>query len=301
MIISKIINKYFKITLIMFLLLSVFTLINYNPEKVLRTNVEINNIEEVPKTEIYLLSNDDYLVKANIYLENSTLEEKAKKIIEYLKVNNKNLPKGLKGYLLKDIKVNKINIEDNNLKISFSKEFLNIENKDLVITGIVYSLNKLPNIETIEILVEDSYIENYNYKLNKEIGINKEYILNNRNNIKQVTVYYYNEINNTEYLTPVTKYINDEREKVEIIIEELSNNVPDNLIGYLSEKTKLVDFKEDNNLIILNFNKNFKSSNDIINQKTMNLIAESIFENYDINMVLFQENAQKIDFIKKKD
>lgn len=301
MIISKIINKYFKITLIMFLLLSVFTLINYNPEKVLRTNVEINNIEEVPKTEIYLLSNDDYLVKANIYLENSTLEEKAKKIIEYLKVNNKNLPKGLNGYLLKDIKVNKINIEDNNLKISFSKEFLNIENKDLVITGIVYSLNKLPNIETIEILVEDSYIENYNYKLNKEIGINKEYILNNRNNIKQVTVYYYNEINNTEYLTPVTKYINDEREKVEIIIEELSNNVPDNLIGYLSEKTKLVDFKEDNNLIILNFNKNFKSSNDIINQKTMNLIAESIFENYDINMVLFQENAQKIDFIKKKD
>ena len=91
MIISKIINKYFKITLIMFLLLSVFTLINYNPEKVLRTNVEINNIEEVPKTEIYLLSNDDYLVKANIYLENSTLEEKAKKIIEYLKVNNKKL------------------------------------------------------------------------------------------------------------------------------------------------------------------------------------------------------------------
>ena len=100
-----------------FLLLSVFTLINYNPEKVLRTNVEINNIEEVPKTEIYLLSNDDYLVKANVYLENSTLEEKAKKIIEYLKVNNKNLPKGLNGYLLKDIKVNKINIEDNNLKI----------------------------------------------------------------------------------------------------------------------------------------------------------------------------------------
>ena len=52
MIISKIINKLFKMTLIMFLLLSVFTLINSNPEKVLRTNVEIKNIEEVPKTEI---------------------------------------------------------------------------------------------------------------------------------------------------------------------------------------------------------------------------------------------------------
>lgn len=300
MIISKIINKLFKMTLIMFLLLSVFTLINSNPEKVLRTNVEIKNIEEVPKTEIYLLSNNNYLVEANIYLENSSLEEKAKKIIEYLKINNKKLPHGLKGYLLDNVVVNKINVEESNLKISFSKEFLNIENKDLVISGLVYSLTKLPNIETIEVFVEDSYLENYNYKLNKDIGINKEYLLNKRNDIKQVTVYYYTEINNIEYLTPVTKYVNDEREKVEIIIEELSNNIPDNLIGYLSDKTKLVDYQEDNSLIVLNFDKEFKSSNQIINQKTMNLIAQSIFENYDLNLVFFQENNKKIDFIKKK-
>lgn len=300
MIISKIINKLFKMTLIMFLLLSVFTLINYNPEKILRTNIEIKNIEEVPKTEIYLLSNNNYLVEANIYLESDSVEEKAKKIIEYLKVNNQKLPNGLNGYILNSVVVNKINFEDNNLRISFSKEFINIENKDLVISGLVYSLTKLPNVNTVEILVEDSYLEDYNYKLNKDIGINKEYLLTNRNNIKQVTIYYYTEINNIEYLTPVTKYVNDEREKVEIIIEELSNNVPDNLVGYLSDKVNLLEFQEDNNLMVLNFDDEFKASNDIINQKTMNLIAESIFENYDLNLVFFQENNKKIDYIKKK-
>lgn len=300
MIISKIINKLYKITLIMFLLLSVFTLINKNPEKVLRTNVEIKNIEEVPKTEVYLLSDNNYLVRANIYLESNSIEEKAKKIIEYIKINNKNLPQGLNGYLIDNVTVNKVNIEDNNLRISFSNEFLNIKNKDLVISGLVYSLTKLPNIETIEVLVEDSYLENYNYKLNKDIGINKEYLLNDRSDIKQVTIYYYTEINNIDYLTPVTKYINDEREKVEIIIDELSNNVPDYLVGYLNDKTKLVDFKEDNSIMVLNFDKEFKSSNNIINQKTTNLIAESIFENYDLNFVFFQENSKKIDFIKKK-
>lgn len=300
MIISKIINKLYKMTLIMFLLLSVFTLINKNPEKVLRTNVEIKNIEEVPKTEVYLLSDNNYLVRANIYLESNSIEEKAKKIIEYIKINNKNLPQGLNGYLIDNVTVNKVNIEDNNLRISFSNEFLNIKNKDLVISGLVYSLTKLPNIETIEVLVEDSYLENYNYKLNKDIGINKEYLLNDRSDIKQVTIYYYTEINNIDYLTPVTKYINDEREKVEIIIDELSNNVPDYLVGYLNDKTKLVDFKEDNSIMVLNFDKEFKSSNNIINQKTTNLIAESIFENYDLNFVFFQENSKKIDFIKKK-
>ena len=300
MIISKIINKLFKMTLIMFLLLSVFTLINYNPEKILRTNIEIKNIEEVPKTEIYLLSNNNYLVEANIYLESNSVEEKAKKIIDYLKINNPKLPNGLNGYILNSVVVNKINFEDNNLRISFSKEFIDIENKDLVISGLVYSLTKLPNVNTVEILVEDSYIGDYNYKLNKDIGINKEYLLTNRNDIKQVTIYYYTKINNIEYLTPVTKYVNDEREKVEIIIEELSNNVPDNLVGYLSDKINLLEFQEDNNLMVLNFDDEFKASNDIINQKTMNLIAESIFENYDLNLVFFQENNKKIDYIKKK-
>lgn len=300
MLITKIINKIFRTTLIMFLILTVFTITNESKEKVLRTNLEINNIKDIDKTKLYLLSNNNYLVETNVYINSDKLEDKINKIIEYLKINNNKIPKGLKGYLLKDIKINNINLEDNNIKINFSKEILNIKDKELVIEGLVYSLLNLDEINSIEVLVENNYLENYEYKLNKNIGINKQYILKNRKNVNKINLYYYNKINNIEYLTPVTKYINDKRKKIEIILDELINNIPNNLISYMDDKVKLKEYKEENDLIILKFNENFIGENKDLNKKIINQIALTIFENYDVNTVLFQENDEKIEYITKK-
>ena len=300
MLITKIINKIFRTTLIMFLILTVFTITNESKEKVLRTNLEINNIKDIDKTKLYLLSNNNYLVETNVYINSDKLEDKINKIIEYLKINNNKIPKGLKGYLLKDIKINNINLEDNNIKINFSKEILNIKDKELVIEGLVYSLLNLDEINSIEVLVENNYLENYEYKLNKNVGINKQYILKNRKDVNKINLYYYNKINNIEYLTPVTKYINDKRKKIEIILDELINNIPNNLISYIDDKVKLKEYKEENDLIILKFNENFIGENKDLNKKIINQIALTIFENYDVNTVLFQENDEKIEYITKK-
>ena len=300
MLITKIINKIFRTTLIMFLILTVFTITNESKEKVLRTNLEINNIKDIDKTKLYLLSNNNYLVETNVYINSDKLEDKINKIIEYLKINNNKIPKGLKGHLLKDIKINNINLEDNDIKINFSKEFLNIKDKELVIEGLVYSLLNLDEINSIEVLVENNYLENYEYKLNKNIGINKQYILKNRKDVNKINLYYYNKINNIEYLTPVTKYINDKRKKIEIILDELINNIPNNLISYMDDKVKLKEYKEENDLIILKFNENFIGENKDLNKKIINQIALTIFENYDVNTVLFQENDEKIEYITKK-
>ena len=300
MLITKIINKIFRTTLIMFLILTVFTITNESKEKVLRTNLEINNIKDMDKTKLYLLSNNNYLVETNVYINSDKLEDKINKIIEYLKINNNKIPKGLNGYLLKDIKINNINLEDNNIKINFSKEILNIKDKELVIEGLVYSLLNLDEINSIEVLVENNYLENYEYKLNKNIGINKQYILKNRKDVNKINLYYYNKINNIEYLTPVTKYINDKRKKIEIILDELINNIPNNLISYMDDKVKLKEYKEENDLIILKFNENFIDENKDLNKKIINQIALTIFENYDVNTVLFQENDEKIEYITKK-
>lgn len=299
MLLSKTLNKIYRTTLFMFLILTVFTLTNQSKENILRTNVEIKNIEEIPKTEIYLQSNNNYLVKTNIYVDKNTIEEKAKRIIEFLKEDNNKIPIGLQGYLPSDLKINSLILENNNLKINFSKEF-NKSNNELVMTGLIYSLTELQEIETIEILVDNEHLDNYNKLLSKDVGINKEYILNSRSDINKVTVYYYDEVNNIEYLTPVTKYVNDNREKIEIIISELSKNVPNNLVSYLSEKTSLLDYNEENEVMVLNFNQNFKGKDNEINDKIMKLISESIFENYDVNMILFQENSEKIEYIKRK-
>lgn len=300
MLITKIINKIFRTTLIMFLILTVFTITNESKEKVLRTNLEINNIKDIDKTKLYLLSNNNYLVETNVYINSDKLEDKINKIIEYLKINNNKIPKGLKGYLTKDIKINNINLEDKNLKINFSKEFLNIKDKELVIEGLVYSLLNLDEINSIEVLVENDYLEKYEYKLNKNIGINKQYILKNRKDVNKINLYYYNKINNIEYLTPVTKYINDKRKKIEIILDELINNIPNNLISYMDDKVKLKEYKEENDLIILKFNENFIGENKDLNKKIINQISLTIFENYDVNTVLFQENDEKIEYITKK-
>lgn len=295
MLLTKSINKIFRTTMTLFILLTIFTIINTSSEKSIRTNVEIQQID-VEKQSIYLLSNDNYLVKANIKIEESSIENKVIQIIENLKVSNNNLY----GYLPKQVNVNSVLYENNNIKINFSSKFNEIENKDLVITGIVYSLLELPNVDTVEILVDNKYLDGYEKVLDKTIGINKEYLINNRNNINKVVIYYYNEINNNEYLTPVTKYINDNREKVEIIIEELRNNIPNNLISYISDDIKLNSYREENELMVLDIYSNLVNENDNISTKINSLIVESIFENYDVNTILIQKNGEKTDYFKKK-
>lgn len=298
MLLTKAINKVFKITITMFIILTVFTIINTTTEKTLKTNVEVVTLKEENKDIIYLLSTDNYLVQVNVNLKDTTLENKVINIIEELKENN-NANK-LNGYLPKNLKVNSVIYENTNLKLNLSEEFNEVKNKDLSVTGIVYSLLELSNINTVEILVNNKFIEGYENKLDKSIGINKEYLINSRSEINKVVVYYYTEVNGQEYLTPVTKYINDNREKIEIIIEELSNNIPYNLITYLPDNILLNDFIEENEVIILNFNKTTKTKNDEINNKINSLITKSVFENYDVNMILLEENGKKIDYISKK-
>lgn len=298
MLLTKAINKVFKITITMFIILTVFTIINTTTEKTLKTNVEVVTLKEENKDIIYLLSTDNYLVQVNVNLKDTTLENKVINIIEELKENN-NTNK-LNGYLSKNLKVNSVIYENTNLKLNLSEEFNEVKNKDLSVTGIVYSLLELSNINTVEILVNNKFIEGYENKLDKSIGINKEYLINSRSEINKVVVYYYTEVNEQEYLTPVTKYINDNREKIEIIIEELSNNIPYNLITYLPDNILLNDFIEENEVIILNFNKTTKTKNDEINNKINSLITKSVFENYDVNMILLEENGKKIDYISKK-
>ena len=298
MLLTKAINKVFKITITMFIILTVFTIINTTTEKTLKTNVEVVTLKEENKDIIYLLSTDNYLVQVNVNLKDTTLENKVINIIEELKENN-NTNK-LNGYLPKNLKVNSVIYENTNLKLNLSEEFNEVKNKDLSVTGIVYSLLELSNINTVEILVNNKFIDGYENKLDKSIGINKEYLINSRSEINKVVVYYYTEVNEQEYLTPVTKYINDNREKIEIIIEELSNNIPYNLITYLPDNILLNDFIEENEVIILNFNKTTKTKNDEINNKINSLITKSVFENYDVNMILLEENGKKIDYISKK-
>ena len=127
--------------------------------------------------------------------------------------------------------------------------------------------------------------------------------INSRNNIKKVVVYYLENIDDNIYYVPVTKYINDERERIDIIIDELTTSYiyEPNLMSFLSSNTKLSSFSEKENIMFLNFNNIINSNEDKILEEVKYSLAYSVFDNYEVESVVFMENDKLIDQVTKKD
>ena len=287
----RIIRKLFYTTVTTFIILTIYTITNIN-QKVLRTNLELEDITNLKTNSIYLLNNN-YLTKVDIYLDGHNIEEKISNIIDELKIKEKK--EKYLGYLPKNLKINSIDIKDKILYIDFSKE-LETTDLNVSIPGIVKSILTLKEIEQIDIKVEGNYLDNYEKLLDKSISINKEYDISQRKNINKVVIYYLTKDNN--YI-PVTKYKNDNREKIEIIIDELVNNKNFELISYLNSNTKLLSYKEENNTLFLNFNSYLKDDENTLGYNLME-IAYSIFDNYDVYSVMFEIDGKRVDIINKK-
>lgn len=294
---KKAMKKIFTTTLTMFIILTIFTIPNSTKRpKVLRTNLEIEDITNLNTDSIYLLNKDNYLVKTEVFIDSSKLEQKIEKIIEYLTINNNKIPIGLNGYIPKDTKLIDFLINDKDLTLNFTKELLSSDQEELVITGIVYSLLEQEKIKTVSIKVENTIMKEYQL-LNKSIGINKEYLYSSKKNLKKIVLYYMDDTNS--YYVPVTKYLNDDREKIEIIIDELKNT-EDNLISLENIHTELLNYHEEANSFVLNFNDYLLDKNEAARDKLLNTIAYSVFDNYDVNIVLFECNNKKIKQIRRK-
>lgn len=295
MLYKKALRKIFITTLTMIIILTVYTIPVTQKEKVLRTNLEIEEVTNLKTDNIYLLNKENYLVKTDIFIDSNNLEDKIEKIINYLTLTNDKTPINLTSYIPKNTKLINYNIESNSLLLNFSKEFTNSKIEDIMITGIVYSLLELNEIKEVSFQVENNFYKNYT-NLNKNIGINKNILYTNRNNINKVVIYYLDKSDN--YYVPVTNYVNDDREKIEIIIDELKNTKK-GLISYINENTKLLDYNNENNLFILNFNNKLKDDNKLSEEKILNTISYSVFDNYDVNMVMFQIEGETYKYIKR--
>ena len=286
---KKALRKIFITTLTMFIILTIYTIPTTQNKKVLRTNLEIKDITNLSTDNVYLVNKDNYLVKTSIFIDG---KDKIKSIINYLTINNNKIPVSLNGYIPKNTKLLDYNLDENYLTLNFSKELNNNKNKDLMITGITYSLLELNNIKKITILVDNKPVY---VNLDKSIGINNDYLYTNRNNIKKVTIYY---LDNNNYYVPVTKYLNNDKDKIEIIIDELKSTNK-NLISYLNNNVELLDYKEESNVLFLNFNEYLKDGNKEVEEKVLNEIAYSVFDNYDVNMVNFEINNKRLKYINR--
>ncbi len=290
----RIIRKLFYTTLTTFIILTIYTISNIN-SNVLRTNYEIEDITNIKTNTVYLLNKDNYLVKVNIFLDKDKPLKQVENIINYLKESNKKIISNYKGYIPNDTKILDIELKDKVLYLNLSEAFKK-NNYEITIPGLIKSLLELKEIDYISIKVNNEEIDGYNKLLDKNISINKEYNIEDRSNINKVVIYYFS--NDKNYI-PVTKYTSDKREKIEIIIDELKNTNTENLISFLNSNTELTEYKEDNNVMILNFNKYLIDDKNIVNYN-LEEIANSVFANYDVLSVMFKVNGKNLDIINKK-
>ena len=263
----------------------------------------------VTTSPIYLLDKNNYLAKVDVVTSKTNAKEKAQELIKIMTIDamESKIPNGFNAILPPNTEVLNISIEGDLLKIDFSKDILDIDEKkeEKMVEAICYTLTEIENINKIIIYVEGDILTklpktkiNLPSTLDKTFGINKEFDLTSTKDIKDVTIYYINQIKGNYYYVPVTKYLNDNREKIDIIIDELSQNFNPNknLMSFLSANAKLVSAKQNGQTLNLEFNEEL--FDDKVTETVLDEVIQSVSlsakENYDINEVVFTVNSKEV-------
>ncbi len=301
---KKALRKILVTTFAVFILLVMYLLPN-TKSNVLNVETKVEYVDNLETDVVYLLNNDRYLVKCNLLLEGDSALTKAQSMIKSLTINqNKNLPSGFTGIIPEKTKLLDINLKDKILTLKFSEELLTI-NTDLeerMIESLVYSLTSLDGVEGITILVNDAPLKTLPNSgktlpevITRDFGINKVYEFSQKDEIAKVTIYYLLD-NDETYYVPVTKYVNDDRDKIQIIIDNLSSNYiyQPNLTSFLDNDAKLLNYEIYDGLMVLEFNEHLFDGERKILEEVLYTISYSVFDNYDVNEVMFQVGEEEV-------
>ncbi len=282
-----------------------------NDSSKLNAKQELKYVDkEVAKSVAYLLDSNNYLARTMVVTSNAKIEEKARELMEILIKDGKGeskIPNGFRSLISSETKINSVHYNDRLIKIDFSSELLdtNIEQEEKIIEAIVYTLTSIENVDKVIIYVDGDILTKLPKTgitlpstLDKSYGINKEYDISSYKDINKVTVYYVSKYNDNTYYVPVTKYLNDEREKIKIIVDELASSYlyNSNLMSYLNSNTTLLSSEITDDTLSLVFNQYIFSD-----QTTKNILEEVIYTiglsigvNYDVKQVVFNVDNQEI-------
>ena len=274
---------------------------------------EYSNQKEV----IYLLDTNGYVARTTIKSENLDPKETALDVAKGLIIDGEKshiIPNGFRAIIPAGTEILGLNLENKILTINFSKDLLNINEKDeeKMIEAIIYSLTSIEGIDKVTIQVEGKTLENLphskkniTFPQDKKYGINKKYDLTTTSSIESYTVYYVCQQNDDQYYVPVTKYINNKGEdKIKIIVDELSTSpiYETNLMSYLDTNVVLKDYSLEENQLKLNFNEAILSDNNKhILEEVIYTLGLSMEENYNVKTVMLFVNNQEIYKIENLD
>ena len=264
------------------------------------------NVESSP---IFLMDQNSYVALTSVAVNDTSIENKARQLIRVLTIGgmDSKIPSGFSAIIPPNTEILSLSYENGIIKVDFSKDLLNIsENlEEKLVESIVYTLTSIDKVNGVIIYVEGDILTklpktkiNLPSTLDKTFGINKEFDLTSTKDITDVTIYYIDQISDNYYYVPVTKYVNDNRDKASIIIDELSSNFNPNknLMSFLNNGTKLVSSIVKDGKMQLNFNEeilNISLSEDI-SKETLDMITLSIGANYDVKEVVFNVGDRKL-------
>lgn len=309
MIKRKIMRKLIVTSSILFAFILVYFIPKDKELKNVKEELEYN-YKDVVKETIYLLDNNNYLGKAEIALSINDTVTMVRELLETLitdGIGEDKIPNGFTSIIPSDTKINSIELDKGILKVDFSKELLDVkkELEEKVIESIIYTVTEVNEIDKVVIFVDGKILTklpksniNLPTTLDRSFGINKKYDITTFKDITPVTIYYINKHNNNTYYVPVTKYINDDREKIEIIIDELTTSpiYTSNLMSYLNSNTKLLKSNIDKDLMSLEFNDYI--FNDYEDKKILEeviyTISLSIYDNYNVREVSFINDSKEV-------
>ena len=284
-----------RIFLIISSLLIIFIIYLF-PTKKIET---INNIKKNYKEAyIYLLDQNNYVARVNIILNENDNINKIKEIVNYLTIDgNKSnyIKEGFTPIIPKNTKLLSVDIDNNIVKLNFSKELLKIQDNkiDSLISSLIFSITSLNNDYKLSIYIEGNILTKLpNNKLidpilDRSYGINKVFNVNNIVGTTKTTIFYLSKQKDYYYYIPITLVNNNQDDKIKIIIEEMASKsvYNTNLISYIKDIEKAA-YEIKNDYIVLNLNSNNFSSKELI-EETIYTFNLSIKENYQITKVVY--------------
>lgn len=293
--------------LLILFILYLFPKVSTKPKELVpETTYSVTNVKDT----VYLIDKNSYVSRVNVSIKGDSVEMKAKEIISYLTVASNNaslIPNGFKPIIPAGTKVLSTSLSDGNFKVDFSKEFLSIEKENEVklIESLVYSLTSLEEIESITILVEGEILNRLPHSLefldnplDRSYGINKSYDIDKIKGSTKTTLYYLSKYDGYYYYVPVTKVTNDSKEKIEVIIKELTSNpvYETSLMSYLNSETTLQNYELLDNTLSIDFNSAIMqdvTKSNILEEVTY-AINLSIKDNYDVETVAYSVDNRQI-------
>lgn len=267
--------------------------------------------KNIKKHDIFLLDKNNYVSLTNIEVVSTDIESLGKELLNDMIKGNDKIPSGFVGIIPEDTDILSLSYSNNIIKVNFSKDILEIEKvfEEPMIESIIYTLTSIDQVNSIIIYVDNKILTklpkssiNLPSTLDRKYGINKEYDITKPTSISKATVYYVGQYNNSHYYVPVTKYENSEKEKIDIVIDELTNIKYDsNLMSFINEKAKLVAMNIENDTMKLSFD-NYLFDNSETNkvlEEVKYTIAFSALDNYNIKNVVIYAGNQEVYKLKK--